>query len=168
MGLARFQPNSLPHAHLSRVVLADFAQLTPDRAASVTFDSPNSLSVTVSGFCYRKSSLEAEVPNQGNLASAQVHGNKIRISLEVQRIGTDLGWVPVPKSEVVLSPTDAPGGLTVWQGKMQLAANMGSVKLRLVIREYEAFIGGPEARIEERVVYADVLEFQNTSLQLGS
>ncbi|HEV7475098.1 MAG TPA: hypothetical protein VGN90_13680 [Pyrinomonadaceae bacterium] len=45
---------------------------------------------------------------------------------------------------------------------------MGPVSLRLVIREYETFIGGPEAHIEERVVYADVLEFQNTSLQLKS
>lgn len=32
---------------------------------------------------------------------------------------------------------------------------------RPVIREYETFIGGPEAHIEERVVYADVLELQN-------
>lgn len=168
MGLARFQPNSLPGAHLSRVVLADFAQLTPDRAASVRFESPNSLSVTVSGFCYRKSSLELELPNQGNFASAQVHGNKIRISLEVQRVGSDLGWVPVPNSEVVLTPTDAAGGLTVWKGNMPLTGNMGPVKLRLVIREYETFIGGPVAHIEERVVYADVLEFQNTSLQLKS
>lgn len=167
LGLARFQPNSLPDAHLSRVVLADFAQLTPDRAASVSFDSPNSLSVTVSGFGYRTSSFEAEAANPNNIASPQVHGNKMRISLEAQRFGTDLGWVPVPRSEVILSPTDAAGGLTVWKGKMELSASMGNTRLRLVIREYETFIGGPEAHIEERVVYADVLEFQNTSLQLG-
>jgi hypothetical protein len=152
MGLARFQPNSLPGAHLSRVVLADFAQLAPDRAASVSFDSPNLLSVTVSGFCYKTSSLEIEVPNQNTFAAAQIHGNKIRISLEAQRFGTDLGWVPVPKSEVILTPTDAPGGLTVWKGKMELAARATNAKLRLVIREYETFIGGPEAHIEERVV----------------
>ncbi|HEV7475097.1 MAG TPA: hypothetical protein VGN90_13675 [Pyrinomonadaceae bacterium] len=109
LGLARFQLNSLDGAHLSRVVLADFAQLTPDRAASVTFDSPNSLSVTISGFCYTKSSLEGEVPHQNDFASGQIHGNKIRISLEAQRFGTDLGWVPVPKSEVILSPTRRAG-----------------------------------------------------------
>jgi hypothetical protein len=45
-------------------------------------------------------------------------------------------------------------------------AELTNTKLRLVIREYETFSGGPEAHIEERVVYADVLEFQNTSLQI--
>ena len=37
LALARYQPQSLPNAHLSRVVLADFIQLAPDRAASMTF-----------------------------------------------------------------------------------------------------------------------------------
>jgi hypothetical protein len=31
-------------------------------------------------------------------------------------------------------------------------------KQRLVIRECELFIGGPEAHVERRIVYADVLE----------
>jgi hypothetical protein len=32
----RYQPSSLPDAHLSRVVLAEFIQLTPNRTATVT------------------------------------------------------------------------------------------------------------------------------------
>jgi hypothetical protein len=38
LALARYQPQSVPDAHLSRVVLVDFAQLVPNRSASVTFD----------------------------------------------------------------------------------------------------------------------------------
>jgi hypothetical protein len=38
LALARYQPQSLADAHLSRVVLADFIQLLPDRSASITFD----------------------------------------------------------------------------------------------------------------------------------
>jgi hypothetical protein len=41
---------------------------------------------------------------------------------------------------------------------MELPTDRGSVKLRLVIREYELFIGGPKAHVEKRIVYADVLE----------
>jgi hypothetical protein len=39
-----------------------------------------------------------------------------------------------------------------------LPADRDGFKLRLVIREYEVFIGGPEAHLETRIVYADVLE----------
>jgi len=38
LALARYQPQSVPGAHLSRVVLVDFVQLMPDRSASITFD----------------------------------------------------------------------------------------------------------------------------------
>jgi hypothetical protein len=158
MGLARFQPNSIPDAHLSRVVLADFAQLTPDRTAAVTYATPNSLQVMVAGFGYKTSSIELEIPNLNVFASQKLHGNPMTISLEAQMIGTDLGWVPVPNSEVSMLPQDGPNGSTVWKGGMELPADRGSVKLRLVIREYEVFIGGPEAHIEKRIVYADVLE----------
>src|SRR5712692_7211189 len=158
MALARFQPNSIPDAHLSRVVLADFAQLTPDRTAAVAYTTPNSLQVMVTGFGFKLSSMELEVPDMNVWSGQRLHGNLMTISLEAQMIGTDLGWVPVPNSEVGMLPMDAPGGLTMWKGAMELPADRGSVKLRLVIREYEQFIGGPEAHVEKRIVYADVLE----------
>ncbi|HSP62738.1 MAG TPA: hypothetical protein VLQ90_07145, partial [Pyrinomonadaceae bacterium] len=165
MALARFQPNSIgpdhpggPDAHLSRVVLADFAQLTPDRTAAVTYATPNSLQVMVAGFGYKTSSIELEIPNMNVFANQKLHGNPMTISLEAQMIGTDLGWVPVPNSEVNMPPQDGPNGSTIWKGGMELPADRGSVKLRLVIREYELFIGGPEAHLEKRIVYADVLE----------
>ncbi len=37
LGLARYQPNSIDNAHLSRVVLSDFMQLLPDREFEVRF-----------------------------------------------------------------------------------------------------------------------------------
>ena len=158
LALARFQPNSIPNAHLSRVVLADFAQLTPDRIALVTYGSANTLDVGIAGYCFKSSSIELEIPNYNVFAAQKLHGNPMTISLEAQMIGTDLGWVPVPKSEVGLPPVDGPNGVTYWKGSLPLPADKGGYKLRLVIREYEVFIGGPEAHIEKRIVYADVLE----------
>jgi hypothetical protein len=53
LALARYQPKSIQwnggDVKLSRVVLADFAQLAPDRTASVTFNSEIELRVTVTG-----------------------------------------------------------------------------------------------------------------------
>jgi hypothetical protein len=158
LALARFQPNSLNDAHLSRVVMTDFAQLTPDRSAAVTFDLDNHLSVAISGYCYKSSSIDLEIPDHNVFNSKKLHGNPITISLEAQRIGTDLGWVPIPKSEVDLPPDDGPNGITNWNGRIALPRGREDYKLRLVIREFEVFIGGPEAHLESRVVYADLLE----------
>lgn len=99
-----------------------------------------------------------EIPDVNVWSAQKLHGSLMTISLAAQMIGTDLGWVPVPKSEVDLPPLDGPNGLTYWKGSLPLPADKGGYKLRLVIREYEVFIGGPEAHIEKRIVYADVLE----------
>ncbi|MGH2729265.1 MAG: hypothetical protein ACRDJI_01505, partial [Actinomycetota bacterium] len=48
LALARYQPKSVPDAHLSRVVLADFVQLAPDRSATITFDAVNAKLLKVS------------------------------------------------------------------------------------------------------------------------
>ena len=55
MALARWQPASIPGAALSHVVLADVAQLAPDRAVLVTMDpwSPGTAQVIVSGPGYQ-------------------------------------------------------------------------------------------------------------------
>lgn len=51
LALARYQPVSVPDAHLSCVVLADFVQLAPDRFATVVFDQsdPATATITLSG-----------------------------------------------------------------------------------------------------------------------
>ena len=62
LALARYQPKSIKwkegDVKLSRVVLADYAQLTPDRAASITFQSETELQVTVSGLTAKRSSAQ--------------------------------------------------------------------------------------------------------------
>src|SRR5438034_1436801 len=56
LALARYQPHSVDNAHLSRVVLADFVQLTANRSATLTRASGKSdtLSVAVRGQSYQK------------------------------------------------------------------------------------------------------------------
>jgi hypothetical protein len=54
LALVRYQPSSLTGAEISRVTQADFAQLAPDRVATVTFPSKTSAHVSVIGHGYSK------------------------------------------------------------------------------------------------------------------
>jgi len=168
LALARYQPKSVQNAHLSRVVLADFAQLAPDRTAIVTHSSPTSLKVAVTGTgVYQGSSLGPKT-------------SEVEISLEERRQGVsdDLGWLPVPNSTVALTPHDYSALTTTWVGDITLPqASPG--KYRLVIKEYERYavdkapdaeggaapvaVTGISARplpTDRRLVYANTLVLQ--------
>jgi hypothetical protein len=71
LALVRWQPESIPSAALSRVVLADVMQLTPDRSVLATMDpwAPGTIRGTVSGTSYR---LAEEVANRPQTAVVTV------------------------------------------------------------------------------------------------
>ncbi|MDB5058979.1 MAG: putative outer rane channel [Chloroflexi bacterium] len=152
--LARYQPNSIANAHLSRLLLADFSQIAPDRTASVTFDSkdPQQMRIAVSGAApYRTT-------------------NKVVVSLEQQFVGgsaadPDLGWIPVDKGSLVLQSRSVGNG-TLWSGEYTLPPLPKPLPpLRLVIREYELFAGAASDFAivavntgATRLVYAEILD----------
>ncbi len=141
LALARFQPDSIPDAHLSRVVLADFAQLLPDRSASITFDplDATSLQLAVTGLTYKG-------PGEAS----------IRRRCKCSRPAGDLAWVPV--AAVPLTAHKFGGPDTLWTGPITLPAPRGSRPFRLLIEEFETFatefLG---AASQKRLVYADIL-----------
>ena len=150
LALARFQPKSVPNAHLSRAVLADFAQLAPDRTASIVFDRKNlkEIEVAVSGPGYKSS-------------AAGRMGNEVEVTVETQSPGAagDLGWIPVPKGTFPLKPTQATDA-SLWRGTVRLPKLPKLQAVRLVIKEYEPFLAdnGPKTQPVRRLVYADVLK----------
>jgi hypothetical protein len=141
LALARYQPESIADAHLSRVILADFIQLMPDRSASITFDpiETTSLEVAVTGKTYRgpgavsmTATLETQAPGGGEQA-----------------------WVPV---EVIsLTPTLGFGPATLWTTQITLPAARGARPFRLVIEEFETFTTDSSGVHQKRLVYADIL-----------
>ena len=175
LALARFQPHSVSYqessraditgtwyyassvldVHLSRVVLADFAQIAPNRNLSVVHNSASQLTLTLTGVSYSASSA-----GRGT--------SEVEISLETQQAGVsdDLGWTPVPNSVHLLRAQASPPN-TIWQGQINLPATIGSQPHRLVIREFERFMsdetgtgataGGPP-QILRRLVYADAVK----------
>jgi hypothetical protein len=139
LALVRYQPCALADAKLSRVVLADFAQLTSDRAAVVTADPyhPRRLQVTISGVSPR-GPLPIVVPNPTSRATTPSH-----IEVEVQQldeqIGGDLGWKTVDESLVTVQagsihPRDAS---VLWTGTVRFTESPQPGQFRLLICEYE-------------------------------
>lgn len=164
LALARYQPKSVEGAHLSRVVLADFVQLAPDRTATVVFDTLDperrKLKATVSGPAYSAS-------HAGQSTS------EVEVSVEKRSSVADeaLCWIPASKDAFALQPVPGSNSTTVWSGDVTLPESLSSGSFRLVIREYERFRveGGKSldldnitwvSNTERRLVYADVLELR--------
>jgi len=146
LALARYQVNSVSGAHLSPVVLADFAQLVPDRTASVVPDpqNPNQVLVTVAGV-------------QGSAAPARTSIVEVSVEEANPNVQSDMGWTPVAGSKpVLLSRVND----REWRGPVALQT-LGPNQYRVVIKEFEVFDTSGEAdavrKEERRLVYADAL-----------
>ncbi len=139
LALVRYQPCALADAKLSRVVLADFAQLTNDRAAVVTADPyhPRQLKVTISGI-KPTDPLPQVSPTPTSPVAAPT-----KIEVEIQQrddtITGDLAWQPVADGLVTVNEETplAVDSLVLWIGDVKFSQLVPPDKFRLLIREYE-------------------------------
>jgi hypothetical protein len=164
LALARFQPNSVPDTHLSRIVTADFVQLTPERSASIVFDlvDPKSLHVTINGPAYT-----ATAASRGG---ASLFGPSVEVLVERKVAGGsgETGWTPVREARVAHDP--APASIVavagpLWRGTVALPEPRHGGQFRLVIIEREPFMtddptsaDGRKSETTSRIVYADTIE----------
>ncbi len=180
LGLARYQPDSIPGAHLSPVVVADFVQLTADRTASLVVQDGRAR-VTVSGIGPHNITAERVHPDifGGRITRPELSR---RLTAVLQRhdprIPGELGWSDVG-SEVPLTLRRrvrvTRRGTSVWSGTLDLSGvERGTGSHRVLIREYERFVRDYDPEIDpnvsviapglpwdpttERIVYADTLE----------
>ncbi len=153
LALARYQPNSVSTAvldgedvKLSPVVLLDFMQLLPDRAATVVGNSSSGgVSVSVSGRSYRDSS-SGSGPSFMTVA--------IDKRLEPSGSGAEnIGWAESYREVGLDSVSTGRDGTTTWSGTIAGPSDGGSY--RLVIREYER-LGTPD-KPQSRLVYTDTV-----------
>jgi hypothetical protein len=162
LALARYQPHALEDAKLSPVVLADFAQLTAERALTVTGDpfTSQTLEVTVSG------------PGPTVPRRTRIHVTVQRQDPDLDGHETDLGWetaAGVTITDTGADPLDAPPPeFVLWHGRVALSddAASGEGRYRLLVEEFEAYrvdpVGLPAAaalgpRLGERLVYAETV-----------
>lgn len=156
LALVRYQPISVPDAHISRVVIADFVQLAPDRSVTIAFDpkKPKEVRLSVHGLTYDRSvAMERPAPLQ------------IRVETLRTDVPEELGWVPA--EDVKVDRGKARGRQPpLWTGKIQLPVPRGSRRYRVVVQEYEGYVyqpGPSEANIAgvsraARLVYAHAVE----------
>lgn len=161
LALVRYQPHSVADVEVSPVVLADFAQLTADRTATVSSVSgqPTKLNLRVVGMA-----------NSNELAGNR--GNPLVITVErpapsaTPQPATAMQWLPVPGNAQLVYPTvGTPVSSSIWTAQVTLPEPRGSRPFRLVIREYERILGDSAAAWttewflnQGRLVYAETIE----------
>lgn len=133
LALARFQPDSVPGAHLSQVVVANFAQILPERNLVVTFNPSNlsEINVNLSGVSYI----------QGYAGSGP---GEVEVVLENKKLNLpdELAWEPVKDAAVILKPQRSGAtevGSFIWQGTLKIPSSLKIQDYRISVREYELF-----------------------------
>ena len=186
LALARYQPDALPDARLSRVVLADFAQVTPGRAV-VVYPHPGHsrvLQVQISGIAptgpnAQVGAREAAPPTRFNA----------RVQERIAGLDSELGWRDVPlkavdKGEVLAFQAVAPGApvklfvepqdpvrtnLAVWAGLVRLPDVTPPGTFRLLLEEHEVIdndqAGAADNRLApERLIFAEIVPIDSSLL----
>jgi hypothetical protein len=174
LALVRYQPHALADARVSRVVLADFAQLTPDRSAMVTADPhhPRTLRVAISGVAPRgpRAVVHAE-PLPPDLAARPTQ-IEVRVQRRMPGIPGDLAWQDVDASVAeVRAGFDGPVAdqpdLVLWAGSVTFGARPAAGEFRLLLEEWE-FISADHVVEEDdrvrqprRLIYAETVDLDD-------
>ncbi|QNI37037.1 hypothetical protein [Edaphobacter albus] len=160
LALVRYQPHALDDARISRVVLAGFAQLTPDRVATVTADPyhPRTMRVTVSGVAPRGPQPDGPgEPRPARPTHVEVHVQQRSVP------GSDLSWQDVPVTVATITQGyEGPGlnqpDLALWFGTINFASIPQPGQLRILVEEFE-FISASYATADRkapgRLIYAE-------------
>jgi hypothetical protein len=173
LAFVRYQPFALPDAKLSAVILADYAQLTPERSAMVTADPyhPRRLRLTVSG-----PAPSGPVPEITGRQPNPLVTMPTLVEVGIQRrnpaVLSDLGWEDAPGGTATISRMPTPitpqTGLVRWSGTVDFAELPEPGEYRLLIREFEYLPAnyvktereGRRTRRQQprRLIYAETIE----------
>ena len=162
LALVRFQPDSLKDAEISRVVRAEFAQLAPDRTASVTTTpsgAGSKFKIVVTGPTYLASSATALERESGQTGRAEIEALLQKRDLNLGA-DPDLAWKTISTTPLTANAV-SPG---TWEGEVDLADPLTPNTYRLLLQEYESYRSDHQreearqgATIARRIVYADAV-----------
>ncbi|MDT3680321.1 MAG: hypothetical protein ROZ64_15970 [Burkholderiaceae bacterium] len=161
LALVRYQPHALDDARISRVVLAGFAQLTPDRAAMVTADPYHrrALRVVVSGVA------PSGPPPAGPAHDKPARPTHVGVRVQKRAGSGDLDWQDSPPSEATVTQLYEGQGigqpnLELWIGYVTFATAPAPGAYRLLVEEHEYVSANyaDERRAPGRLIYAETFE----------
>jgi hypothetical protein len=159
LALARYQPHSIQGVELSRVVLADYAQLTTDRSCVISIDPSDT----------RRAQIFV-----GGVAPQAPMQSVIDVSVEqrLPNVISDIAWEVAPTSVVQINentPDATEPDAVLWSGNIVFAKNPPAGQFRVVVREYERIQIDPPpsadgvATYGERLVYAAIVNYDYPS-----
>jgi hypothetical protein len=171
LAFARYQPNSLDGAHLSRISMTDFMQLAPDRTAELELGA-NAAGITVRGYSGENitgqmwSPIFSDILFEPDVARPNTTMRAV-LQRRPKEIPGDIGWEPTGP-EITLEPKTN-GFHVTWTGTLAIPAGPDDVDRRVLITEIETFprdmVSGdppymfsPRDHLRERIVYADTFE----------
>ena len=151
LALARYQSHSIQGVELSRVVLADFAQLAPDRSAVLSIQpaDPRNGRLVVGGLA-----------PEGPLSPTVM----ISVEQRAPGVNSDLAWQVAPASVVTIledSPNPSQPDSILWSGQIVFAKTPPNDQFRVVVREYEQITETPGTDLTgtatgSRLIYATI------------
>ncbi|HLY43003.1 MAG TPA: hypothetical protein VKR52_17445 [Terracidiphilus sp.] len=162
LALARYQSHSIQGVELSRVVLADFVQLSPDRSAvlSINPTNPTQARVYVGG-------LAPQGPETPLLT--------VTVEQRIPNIQTNMGWEAAPATVVTVtedSPAPNQPDSVLWSGNIAFKSPPDQQEFRVVVREFERIRiyqsgGGARGGNEygQRLVYAAIIPYNYPQIE---
>jgi hypothetical protein len=145
LALVRYQPHALKEAKVSHVVLADFAQLTSERAVTVTTDPyhPGEIRVIISGPAPTgpRPAFPTTDPQPTNPVDKPL---QITVTLQERdpSLQSDLAWKDASKDDYTLNidtnnPLSTDPNLFLWSGSIHIIKRPSPKQHRILIQEHE-------------------------------
>jgi len=163
LSLARFQPNSLMHCHLSRLVRAEFIQLSPERTVSIVPAAAPGQPITGQQFTVTHTGATYDAPGRPGIGPMRVPPagpNLIRVTVEQKRPdgGGNMGWVPIAGEPYELKFRSMSGSTAVHSEVVSLPGVRS--EFRLIVQEFEMHYAGEMNKPETqgRLIFADAVE----------
>jgi hypothetical protein len=188
LALVRYQPDALPDARLSRVVLADFAQLVPGRAVIVHPLQAHAkiIRVQISGIAPVGPNAIVEHYNKPKAIVPPTYF-KVRVQEHIDGIDPELGWRDVilqvvDRATIIAFQPDGQSAsfklfiepskstqtnLALWEGLVRFPEKTMSGHYRLLIEEYEAISNDKPTRANDsfaqgRLIFAEIVPIDSS------
>jgi len=165
LAVSRYQPSSLSGLHLGPVHVCDYAQLAPERTATLTRPDDTHARIIVTGAVGAPRLADGQ--EIGRMTFTEVIGltRRVRARLEHRdaSVGTDLGWATV--AHETLPILGAAGPVVSWSGQLELPTALPprtpgeESDWRVTVEEWEFLpadpLGVERPGYEQRMIYAD-------------